>query len=87
MRPQLVELTFVDTVNANIILCPMAITVLTFRFTVWICLSSHVKFLFQESAEESVLMDEPFMQFVMDSKALTQVDSKLNTLVLWSQII
>ena len=50
------ELIFVDAVNTNIISCPMAITVLTFRFTIWICLSSHVKFLFQESVEESVLM-------------------------------
>ena len=31
--------------------------------------------------------DEPFMQFVIDNKALAQADSKLNTLVLWSQII
>ena len=32
--------------------------------------------------------DEPFMQFVIDNKALIQVDSKLNnTLALWSQII
>ena len=31
--------------------------------------------------------EEPFMQFFIDNKALTQVNSKLNTLALWSQII
>ena len=40
----------------SIISCPMAITVLYFRHTVSICLSSHVKFLFQESAKEILLM-------------------------------
>ena len=31
--------------------------------------------------------DEPFMQFAIDNKAIIQVDSKLNTLALWSQIV
>ena len=38
-------------------------------------------FLFQESADESVMMGRNI------HKALTQVDSELNTLALWSETI